>query len=247
MVSQPYDPSSGGIVALDVICMYATGDVTMAAPSPRTSPQTDEDETNGGSVCFPASSTVQDENARVVTMSELRVGQRVVVGWHRGKEVYSAVISFSHHDAQTRARFTRIWVSRGLCGQGIMGMTNVTELTASRGHFIRMANGELRAMGTLKVGELVKVTACRGWEGGTVGRVEGVESVWEKGLYSPVTTHGDIVVGGVVASCYTTSVRVGAAHGLLTPVRWGFRLLTGVGVRGVEWCSVIDVLRWVFR
>lgn len=249
MISQQYDPSSGGAVALNVICMYVMDMGTSMMPSPEFSPdmEGDGDGDGDGAVCFPGYTKVRKEGKGTVNMQELRVGDRVLVGWDGDVEVYSAVISFSHRDAWTRMRFARIWISRGECRQRDSAIGNVTKLTATRGHLIRMGDGNLEAMGRLKVGAVVKLSGCESSKGDSVGRVERVEGVWGHGLYSPVTLHGDIVVEGVVASCYTTSVRVGAAHGLLTPVRWGFRMLTGIGLEGVEWCGVIDVLRSVFR
>lgn len=252
MISQQYDPLSGGAVALNVICMYVVGTVTSTMSSPQPSPGMDEGDgddggDDGGSVCFPGYSRVRKEGGGMVSMRDLRIGDRVLVGWNGGVEVYSAVISFSHKDAWTATRYARIWVSRGTCGEGVEMVGNMTKLTATRGHLVRMGDGGLEAIGRLKVGALVKVGGCEGRGPGSLGRVERVEGVWGNGVYSPVTLHGDIVVEGVVASSYTTSVRMGAAHGLLTPVRWGFRVLTGIGVEGVEWCGVIDLLRWLCR
>lgn len=83
--------------------------------------------------------------------------------------------------------------------------------------------------------------------GKRIGRVERVFFELAMGLYSPVTAHGDVVVDGVVASCYTTSVRAQAAHAFLAPIRALFAAAVGAGISGPEWCGVIDVLRWALR
>lgn len=159
-------------------------------------------------------------------MDMLAIGDFVQVG-PDGK--MSAIVSFSHQDADASALFTVVRL--------VGGTRNNTVLTATPGHLVRGADGRLVAVGMLRVGDGVRLAdggvGVVGWVGSTVG----------DGVYSPVTAHGDIVVDGVVASCYTTAVWAGVAHALLVPVRALFGVFVGMGKRPIEWVGFVDFLR----
>eukprot|EP00177_Eucheuma_denticulatum_P001492 GFKZ01002677.1.p1 GENE.GFKZ01002677.1~~GFKZ01002677.1.p1 ORF type:complete len:417 (+),score=28.88 GFKZ01002677.1:279-1529(+) len=235
MLSQQVSAATGGTSTSNIICTYQA---VLPSPSPRPSPAQTQDD--GGSVCFPPDATVKNDNGKEIPMRNLAIGERVLVAIDdSGKSSYSAVVSFSHHDSSAHSQFRTVSVFVGSCERG----QNMTlQLTATNGHYVRMWNGRLRAVGDLQIGDFLQVAEC-----GQRGQVQGMKWGRRRGLYSPVTGHGDIVVNGIVASCYTKSVRASAAHALLAPVRWGFKAAKSVNRGGIEWCGVIDQLRWALR
>ncbi|CAN8073242.1 unnamed protein product [Agarophyton chilense] len=154
--------------------------------------------------CFPASSTVQRSDGAIVQMEELRVGDEVLAS--SGK--YSPIYTFSHrsHDAYTEFVHIR---------------TKNHSLSLSSEHNLYV-NGRMRYAGLVKEGEFVR---------GLLGeeRVLRVSREWQWGLYNPHTIDGEIVVDGVVCSCFTGAVSTGVAQGLLTPVRSAF------SIGGTDW------------
>lgn len=85
-------------------------------------------------------------------------------------------------------------------------------LTASEGHFVIRGDGTLTAAGEVRVGDVLRVAD------GT-RTVQKVQRVMREGLFAPHTASGQVVVDGFVVSCYTTAVKVAAAHAWLAPVR----------------------------
>lgn len=147
--------------------------------------------------CFPANAQVYLRDKGVTRMEELRVGDMVLVG----KGEYSTVIMFSHRSRE----------------YGYVVELRVANRTigASAGHLVRVEEGGLRRMGEIKKGMRVLL------EEGRWGRVEEVRWAVRWGLYNPHTEKGEIVVDGVVCSCYTDAVSARVAHTLLAPVRAG--------------------------
>lgn len=130
-------------------------------------------------------------------MDELAVGDVV----HVGRGVYSPVFMFTHKMRDSAAKYIRLTTASGAA------------LTATGGHFVH-ANGALVAADTVRVGDAM-VRA----DTGAPDAVVRVETVAATGLYNPQTLHGDVAVGGLVASTYTRAVEPTAAHAVLTPAR----------------------------
>lgn len=150
--------------------------------------------TVGKRACFPA-------HARVVTphgvrrVEQLRVGDVVMAA----PGVFSPIAMFSHRDAQATSRFVTLF-------------SRSNTLSLSHGHLLYV-NGQLKAAESVRVGDSLRL------EDGSTASVEAVDQVEASGLYAPHTLHGDIVVDGVAASCYTTAVKARVAHALLAPLR----------------------------
>lgn len=200
-------------------------------PSPLDSLSTTEEplpnppEDSGESVCFPASAVVHLESGHALPMSKLRPGHVVQVG----ENTFSPVVSFSHRDGTSRHTFRQLLVSR----PGV----NDSLLTITGGHFLYIIDGRRLPAAHIFPGHVLKSPK---------GPAHVIAAYWgtATGLYSPVTAHGDIVVDGVVTSCYTTSVKVPTAHALLLPVRASFWLSSRFGLRVLDVCSLVDLLRW---
>lgn len=167
---------------------------------------------DNGRACFPACATVHTATGGVVEMSRVQVGELVAVGAGR----YERVVGFSHADDRAVSRFVRIVVDGG------------KKLDLTHGHILR-ADGRYMRAGEVRVGMAVWVAA-----GGRVveRKVVRIEEVFGRGLYNLHTEGGDVVVDGVVVSCYTDAVPRFVAHALLAPVR-----------AAVAWAGV-DLLGW---
>lgn len=173
------------------------------------SPTDDED---GGSVCWPAGGMVERRDGQVKRMEEIETGDWVRVSGGG----FSEVFMWTHRDARYAGRrFVRV------------ELEGERAVTATVGHMVyvrRCGSGGCERVVTevekVKVGD-----GMWGVEGDkeVVKAVVGTGRVWERGLYNPQTVHGDIVVDGVVATCYTRYVERGAAHGLLAPLRALYR------------------------
>lgn len=150
--------------------------------------------------CFPAAAAVQMEDGSQRQMDELKMDDRVLVGYNNaGVPKYSRVFLFTHSDADVSATFVQI----------TLGDTRALRLSA--GHYAYVGNFDAVkhvAAGDIKVGDVV--------DGALVINKQYVS---DAGLYHPHTIDGSIVVNGIRVSTYTTAVPPVAAHGLLTAFR----------------------------
>lgn len=186
------------------------------------------DSVDGTSTCFPAGATVLLESGETITLSQLSVGDRVLSG--RGG--FSEVLAFTHANSIAWTQFIRVKTAGG----------HALSLTTS--HFLPV-NGLLLRAGDVRVGDVIStmVMENRSW---TVrdDHVTSVEFRMETGLYNPQTARGDIVVDGVIASCYTDAVEPLAAHALLSPLRGLAQLRAGHVCSAIA-LSIDRVSSWV--
>ena len=146
--------------------------------------------------CFPADATVIMKDGSRKRMENLKVGDIVLAS--RG--VFSEVVLFSHAIPDGTWEFMKIVSESG------------ATIEASFGHYIHV-NEKLVAADAVKIGDFVTLAD---------GRSEAVietSIVSKRGLYNPQTVQGDIVVGEILASTYTTGIYVPTAHALLAPIR----------------------------
>ena len=163
--------------------------------SPTPSP-TSDDVIEIGRVCFPSESTVELQSGIIIPMKAVSIGNRIRVS----DTLFSEVFMFTHriHDALTP--FVTI------------STVDSKSISLTHGHYI-YANGKLVAACTVREGDYVENAK------GENVQVTRVKTSRKKGLYNPQTIHGDIVVDGIRASTYTTSVHHFCAHALLAPLR----------------------------
>lgn len=147
-----------------------------------------------GYTCFPASARVFISRNESVPMRNLQIGQKVLSSSNSDSQVFM----FSHRTFTCCHKFVSI-------------RTSQYTLTLSHGHLLYV-NGRLQAAAFTQTGDYL--STITGYQ-----VVQDVSEGWEDGLYAPHTMHGDIVVNGVITSCYTTAVSANAAHTLLTPLR----------------------------
>lgn len=206
VTSDPSEPSAG---------------VPDSSNSPGPSPGSEATTSSESSSCFPASATVELVDGEIVTMRELRTGDRVRVS---GTE-FSAVIMWTHRDASFRGgSYVRLSLKDG------------RGLTATLGHLVPVCRQsetgcvrEVVQIEEIGVGDGVWVVQDRREVAMEVVKSDIIDGI---GLFNPQTMHGDVIVDGVLATCYTKTVPVQIAHSALAPVRAVFEVLhAAVGSR----------------
>ena len=134
-------------------------------------------------------------------MSELSIGDRVGVG--EGK--FSEVIMFSERITNGRFEFVELHAGSSV-------------LRATSSHFIH-ASGRYIPAGDVKLGDTLELAD------GTRRAVTSVKTVMDKGLYNPLTAHGDIILNGVRAATFTPAIRRNIAEAAVSPLRSMFERL----------------------
>eukprot|EP00173_Palmaria_palmata_P004673 Plantae.Rhodophyta-Palmaria_palmata.ctg6828.p1 GENE.Plantae.Rhodophyta-Palmaria_palmata.ctg6828~~Plantae.Rhodophyta-Palmaria_palmata.ctg6828.p1 ORF type:complete len:168 (-),score=39.76 Plantae.Rhodophyta-Palmaria_palmata.ctg6828:207-686(-) len=129
-------------------------------------------------------------------MADLKLGDEVKVSAIE----FSRVFMFTHKLANEEHSFVTLDTASG------------ASITATAGHYI-FINGELAATGSATKGDVLTLGD------GTTDTVISSKVGTARGLFNPQTTHGSIVVNGVLASTYTTAVDASFAHAILAPLR----------------------------
>lgn len=209
---------------------------------PTVSSTPEDDNGDDDSVCFPSSATVTLSSGSVIPMSDLRIGDQVIVSFSSSSSkttpTTSTVFAFSHRDPHAvAADFVTLHTRSG------------HKLTLSNTHYVYVSGGERMVRGDkVMVGQTV---SSKSGLNDTVVRID--RNVNVVGLYNPQTAHGDIVVDGVLASTFTASVYPPAATALLVPVRAMFMMMmnknhsiSGLMERflSMQWLHCGDDLCW---
>ena len=137
-------------------------------------------------LCFSSNSLVHVEKKGWKSISQIKIGDKVLV--HGGK--YSQVYSFGHRNAMENADFLQIHSK---------DTRNPIEISSD--HLILMGGEHWVPAADLRVGDML--TTGDG-SGTTISRIE---RVTRKGVFAPFTASGSIVVDDVVASNYVTFQR----------------------------------------
>uniref|UniRef100_A0AC34RLL8 Uncharacterized protein n=1 Tax=Panagrolaimus sp. JU765 TaxID=591449 RepID=A0AC34RLL8_9BILA len=149
---------------------------------------------SGTPACFTADTLVMTENGPI-RMDELKVGDKIEVAVDNSTNL-DEVISFVHRLPETVANFVRIMLVDG------------TEVKLTPQHFIHKISCSEPVLKNIKqvyaveiaVGDcLLKQNKDRAFVPIRVGSISTTE---EKGVYSPMTESGTIVVNQIMASCH---------------------------------------------
>lgn len=170
------------------------------------------------SSCFSRSNAVSLLDNSYVRMERLRIGHSVRVNRH--DQAVSPVYFFSHQHDDARSLFPYLNIS-------FESSYDVSHIIISKDHYMyaRRKNAENDGVQMLTAGDLDREWHQVVLKDGLYGNIVSIERVYDYGLYSPHTLHGDIVVNNVVVSTYTKSVHPEVAHHLLLrPIAWLYRL-----------------------
>lgn len=214
-----------------VSCLYSAP-ITAIQSHPTTNSNSSQNSTirnkpdlqNQKDTCFPSSSLVTLRNGSHLPISELCVGDEVLVD----QNSYSTVFAFSHRHEHLQSLF---YVLRTSCGKLV---------SATKGHFI-YADNRLLPIERIHIGQMLRTVNGE-------SQVISIHTQVSKGIYNPQTLHGNIVVNGIIASTYTKSLTINIAHAALTPLRAFSRIcavdvldrLLSIGLRqfpGRDWIA----------
>ena len=165
------------------------------------------------STCFPGDAVVYICGGRQVLMSEINVGDRLLVRDASGQLKYDQVYMFGHRDPDLSSEFVVI-------------KTQHTSVRVSPEHSVYCVRDDREMCipaADVKVGDDLLVVESS-LQSLCPERVEGV--TWERklGVYAPFTLSGSVVVNGALMSCYINSPPPAAAHAMLLPIRMLYRL-----------------------
>lgn len=170
----------------------ATGDGPDSPP--------EQQEADSEAACFPSDARVELRDGSFKTMAEVRIGDHVKVAYPDG---YSPVFFFSHHHPQVSAEMVKIETS-----------VKDVSLHVAPSHLIYV-NDRLVPAASVKIGDEVSLSHADS----SRALVTAVRRTTKMGLHNPHTVHGDIVVNGVLASTFTSTVHPSLAKILLSPFR----------------------------
>jgi len=169
--------------------------------------------------CFPGDALVTTASGGTVRMADVGLSTQLAAGPGAPP---STVFFFSHRQSDTPATpYTRLTLA-------------ASTLEVTPGHLLPLhGSRRLVAAGAVAVGqELVAAN-------GSALPVLGVARVVRRGagLYNPHTAAGEMVVGGVLVSCYTTALDARVAAAGLSLVRAAAAAGVGAGWRARGWAA----------
>jgi len=164
--------------------------------------------------CFPGTSRVRSEHGRVLPLSRIAPGDRVLsFDDSTGSLFYDDVITFLHR-AETgtgNTTFVQISVAGG------------ASITLTRDHLIYVSNTASaddirpRFAGKVVRGDYI---FCADSNAVVAREVVGVDvAYFDEGFYAPLTSSGNIVIDDVISSCYAEVTSHRLAHLAMAPVR----------------------------
>lgn len=153
-------------------------------------------------------------------IDELQTGERVRVSGG----AFSKVFMWTHHDrAYSGTGFVRLLAEDG------------RNVTATIGHLVYVCQGGRSGCSRMIVGVEDVVAGDAVWvvqnRRENLVRILRKQIVAAKGLFNPHTLHGDIVVNGILFTCYTRAVPIRIAHSAQVPLRALYGLFQRLWVR----------------
>lgn len=143
----------------------------------------------GGMLCFSKVATVQELQKGTISMEDLKVGDRILTG----SSGYQTIYAFGHYKSDELAKFLQIHTT----------LPNKKPLEVTAEHLVFKENSwnPVRA-DSIKVGDLL----LSGSGSGSVksAAVTKIKHVERKGVFTPLTKDGTVVVDGIVASSYVS-------------------------------------------
>jgi len=131
--------------------------------------------------CFSENNMVETEGGELVQLSDLQIGDKVLVS----RDTYDPVYSFGHRSEDGMGDYLQIH-----------SQDTKTPLELSGDHMVLIEGGSFVPASHLEIGsKLVR-------SNGNVTSISRIRNVTTRGVYAPFTKSGTIVVNGVVASSY---------------------------------------------
>jgi len=202
------------------VCAWSRTDADTYVPTPQPTapPQAQATPKWGSPSCFPAAAAVTRADGSTAAMADVVVGDalRVAVA-AAGDAGASRVYMFAHRLAGGTYDFVQLTTSDGAA----------PTLTLSPGHLVYLADGRLVAAADVVPGDGLQRAAPLALGGGAGNGTAAPPAVWvraashvqRRGLYNPLTLHGDLIVDGYRVSTFTTDVPPVVGAVLSAPLR----------------------------
>ena len=194
-------------------------------------PHADADAVGG---CFPGTAIFVDKRGRERNISSMHVGDEVQVITNKGI-MPEPVITFIHHQPEVMQEFLKITTMTN----------NILKITEDHLMFVeKMGQAAAIPARDVKVGDTVYV---RGKHSVEKDAVQSISTVYEKGVYAPVTLSGTILVNNVHTSCYFDVLSHEWSHRAMGVARavhyvspWMLQWISGVGQKDgfPGWCRL---------
>jgi hypothetical protein len=168
--------------------------------------------------CFSGSSRITLADGTIKALSDIQIGDQVLVNEHN---VYEPVSSFIHAQHQGQFSFLAIKI------QSVMSNLSSTIVISANHLIFDFDSGKARFAGKLHVGDRVQFIDNNEI---VPGEIVSIQSTKQQGYYAPLTPSGTIVVNGVVASNYATVSNHALAHQVMGIYRW--------------WIGLVGASRW---
>ena len=141
--------------------------------------------------CFPASATFVDKQGRKRSMDSLKIGEEVQVLKGKGISV-EPVLTYIHRQPDVMQQHLKITT---------MKKEKILKITEDHLLFVKK-DGQPSAIPArdISIGDTVYVKGDQ--DAVETDAVQSISSVYEKGVYAPVTLSGTILVNDVHTSCY---------------------------------------------
>jgi len=140
--------------------------------------------------CFPGNSLVMLDDGSFVEMFQLETGMKVLAINGRGEPIFSEVFTWILREPDAEDVFLELETESG------------KSIRLSKQHYIHVTQGTWKDTHLISAQE-VQVGQCV-WVDSKTSKVTRISEIVEKGVFSPVTVEGSIVVDSVLASCVTT-------------------------------------------
>jgi hypothetical protein len=170
--------------------------------------------------CFKATSTVMTSTGQRKAMADLEVGDLVLTADSDGSLQFSPVILFLDRDPDSRRQFYAIETESGVT------------LTVTPSHLVYadLRNDGFKENEISDSENFKAVFAGRVREGDYIlvqrdgamspSRVTNIETKIFSGVFAPLTSSGNLVVDGALASCYAVLEDQSVSHAAFAPFRW---------------------------
>lgn len=199
--------------------------------------KTDEDAEEEPVSCFPETASVHLEGGQTKTMKDLQIGDKVASMDSSGRIVYSKVLTFLDIKRNMSTAFVTIETKNP-----------AARVTITEFHLIYQLNKHALQESVvfardLKVGDFLYVRKNESsFDRFTAGRIVAIKRRQNKGAYAPLTETGNIVVNGVLCSCYAVISDPRIAHWSFAPLRLAEWLSPGIASHnkaGMHWYAQV--------
>jgi hypothetical protein len=165
--------------------------------------------------CFPGRSLVITENGLKKSLSNVTIGERVLVVNKENKLVYEPIYAFIHLKRNGLFDFLSINL------QYNDHLNSTTSFLVSANHLVFVANDKkvqtAAFAGELHVNDRIKYI----YQNRIISaKIQSIHLIKEEGYYAPLTSSGTIVIDNVLASNYATVNNHDLAHSVMKIYRW---------------------------